>query len=129
MFKKTFFLVMPAIFVIGSLHAQDRKSFSAEEIEQMRNQSVLEICVQKPENKHCKEIRSVLNPFQNSSKIKFAPIKGRFLPCDHARAILHFQTQDLGKIMGWDEDRIKHESNLLHVVLEQIAAISRQLKK
>jgi hypothetical protein len=31
--------------------------------------------------------------------------------------------------MGWAEDRIKHEATLLHAVLEEVVALSRQQKK
>ncbi len=130
MLKKLFSLLAPAFLITCSAHAsQDPKSFNAEEIMRMQTQHVLDICQQKPENKHCEQIRSILNHFQNPPKSKLAVIKGPFLPTDHARAILHFQTQDLGKIMGWDEDRIMQETTLLHTALEKILAEPRQQQK
>jgi len=120
---------MPAFIIIGTSHALDSQSFSTEEISQMRDKHVLNICQQKPKNEHCQQINFILSHFQNSPQSKLGRLKGPFLPKDHARAMLHFQTTDLGKIMGWDEDRIEAETDLLFAAIDKAISETPQIKK
>lgn len=118
-----------ALLIVCSAQAmEDPKSFSPKEVEQLCNLPVLDICRQKPENEHCKQICTILNHFQNPPRSKLAALKGPFLPSDHARAILHFQATDLGKIMGWDKDRIDKETNTLFTEMNKLAAEVQQQK-
>lgn len=121
MFNKVLFPFTFSILLVNTMMA-DSKGFSPAEITTMANQHVMQICIQKPEQKNCAMINFVFNTYKNPPPSKLKVIKGKapFLPMDHARAQLHFNTQDLGKILGWDQARIKSETEVLFNELETI---------
>lgn len=89
----------------------------AENIEQVKAQSVLEYCHSNPNHERCKLIEQIFNEVKPRSKIsriwRFVSGKAMFLPQDFMRHYFLISCQDIGKELNWDDQKIYGEFDKL----------------